>query len=267
MKRRWLVLLVAAIVLMPFLFFAGCEKKETAQPAPGNIFITRIANPDESFNAIAQETDPSLWGKYLNKESAIKGDDRDSIAFQIGARSANALLAVALDDYDTAEEIGTSIREAADKLNIKAESVETVAKQLAEELEKEDGTAKEQSVKQLLNVLKDEVVEALNSIGNQGEALMIEYGAWIEALRIVSGIVQEDYSQRAADVFRRKTEARYFKSNFQTAAIGADGSEYESSADTAGRLLDLMQADTIFEGMVEQIHQITTGAYEANVKE
>jgi hypothetical protein len=268
MKRKWLILLLVGLIIL-LLPLMGCKKKEEAEPAAGNIFIIRLSNPDEVLNSIVQETDSSLWGKYLDRDAAIGVSDREAIGFHIGAKSANALLAVFLDDYDTAENIGGSIKNASEKLNIKSENVETVAKKLTEDLKEKDEETKARKVKSTLNLLKDEVIAALKSIGNQSEALMIEYGAWIEALRQTSGIVKDDYSARAASVLRRDVEAKYFKAEFQSLNIRKPDPKYRAIVDATSQLLELMQPDeqrTVPEYAVVKIHELTTQIYKQSAE-
>lgn len=268
MKRKWLILLLLAVVILLFAL-AGCEKKEKAEPAAGNIIVTRLSNPDEALNAIIKETDSSLWGKYLNRDASIGVSDREAVSFHIGAKSANALLAVFLDDYDTAEKIGGSIKSASDKLNIKSEEVETVAKKLLEDLEETDGKKKARQVKSTLNLLTDAVAAALKGIGNRNEALMIEYGAWIEALRQTSGIVKDDYSPKAASVLRREIEAKYFKGEFQSLNLTKPSTGYETIVDATSLLLELMKADeqkSIPEHAVVKIHELATQIFERSAR-
>jgi hypothetical protein len=103
-------------------------------------------------------------------------------------------------------------------------------------------------------------------VGNQSEALMIEFGAWIEALRQTSGIVKDDYSDMAATVFRREVEARYFKTQFQTVNATKPDARYVESAEVSSRLLELMRPKSISEEAVNAIHQLATAAYEKGIK-
>lgn len=235
MNSKWLILLLTGAVVL-LLALSGCEKGEKAEPASGNIIVMRLSNPDEALNAIIKETDSSLWGKYINTDASIGVSGREAISFHIGAKSANALLAVFLDDYDTAEKIGGSIKSASDKLNIKSEEVETVAKKLSEDLKETDAKKKARRVKSTLNLLTDSVAGALKEIGNRNEALMIEYGAWIEVLRQTSGIVKDDYSPQAASVLRREIEAKYFKGEFQSPNLTKPSARHKTIVDATSLL-------------------------------
>ena len=93
---------------------------------------------------------------------------------------------------------------------------------------------------------------------------MIEYGAWIEALRQTSGIVKDDYSAKAASVLRRDSEAKYFKAEFQSLGLRKTDSRYGAIVDATSRLLQLMKPDeqkTVPEDAVVKIHELATQIY------
>jgi hypothetical protein len=251
-------------VVVITLGFAGCQKKIRADPATGNIIITRLSHPDEALNAIVKETEPSLWGNYLVRDAVIAATDRATVGFLIGARSANALLAVFLDDYEAAERIGESIKRASEKLNIKSARVETIAEKLLGDLEISDEQDRARHVKSTLNLLTDAIVAALRDIGSRNEALMIEYGVWIEAIKQISGIVKDDYSPKSAAVLRRQTEARYFKSEFQSLSLSQSREVYETDVEAASVLLNLMKANeqkSISVETVVRIHEAAARAF------
>jgi NADH dehydrogenase/NADH:ubiquinone oxidoreductase subunit G len=259
MKKN--VLLLIGAVLLLFLLFTSCEGGKEQVPTGGNIFIFRLSNPDEALNALLKSTDPSSWKQFQDTSTAIKTQDREKICYNIGVKSANALLSVFLDDYDTAEKISSAIKDAADKLNIKSANIETVAKQLVEDLAEKDEQKKQTKVKQTLNTLKDEVVKALNKIGNKPESVMIEFGAWIEALRQTSGIILENYSTHAASALLRKGEAEYFKAQFGSFNLQNPSKRYKELLDATSKLLDLMVPGpnkSLSEETIKSINTIVT---------
>ena len=232
--------------LLLSLLLAACDggQQQPQAPSKGNIFIFRLSNPDEALNSLIQETNPEDWAAYQNTSADIPASaDREVICYHIGVKSANALLSVFLEDYETAEGIAQSIKKAADQLNIRSDEIETIAKQLVEDLEEKDEQAKAVKVKQTLNMLKDEVISVLNDIGNEAEAVMIEYGAWIDALRQTSSIIADGYSEKAASALLRSGEAEYFKRNFASFNLHSPGERYKSMLDAASQLRELMIPD------------------------
>ncbi|MBN2536066.1 MAG: hypothetical protein JXB88_24510 [Spirochaetales bacterium] len=257
MKKN--ILLFTGVALLLFLLFTSCDRQEP--PPGGNVFIQRLSNPDEALNALIAETNPATWAQYRDTSTAITTQDREKICYHIGVKSANALLSVFLNDYDTAEKISKSIKDAANKLNIKSDSIETVAKELVENLAEKDEKKKQTKVKQTLNTLKDEVVKALNNIGNESEALMIEYGAWIEAIRQTSLIILDNYSPEAASALFRKGEAEYFKANFGSLNLHHPSAGYKSQLEASSKLLELIipgPDKTISSEAVKTINEIAT---------
>jgi phosphoglycolate phosphatase-like HAD superfamily hydrolase len=256
------VLIVTGTVMLLFLLFTGCNRRDQQQtPTGGNIFIQRLSNPDEALNALLKDTDSATWRKYLDASTEIKTTDRKKICYHIGVKSANALLSVFLDDYDTAEKISASIKDAANKLNIKSDAIETIAKQLVQDLAEKDEKVKQTKVKQTLNTLKDEVIKALNDIGNKSEAVMIEFGAWIEAIRQTSSIILENYSPQTASALLRKGEAEYFKANFGSFNLHNPSPENKQLLDVSSRMLQLMipaTGKTISREAVTDINELAT---------
>jgi hypothetical protein len=261
MKKN--VLLLTGAVMLLFLLFTGCDggAKDQVPSSGGNIFIFRLSNPDEALNALLKDTDSATWAKFQDTSTDITSGDRERICYNIGVKSANALLAVFLDDYDTAEKISGAIKDAANKLNIKSDNIEAVAKKLVEDLGEKDEAAKKTKVKQTLNALKDEVIEALNSIGNKPESVMIEFGAWIEAIRQTSSIILENYSKDAATALLRKGEAEYFKANFGSFNLNSPSARYKALLDSTSQLLELMKpgpGNSFSEEAVRAINDLAT---------
>lgn len=262
--RKSILIFTGAVMLLVLLFTScdGGGKQQT--PSGGNIFILRLSNPDEALNALLQDTDPATWVKYQDASTNIPTQDREKICYHIGVKSANALLAVFLNDYDTAEKISGSIKDAAKKLNIKSDNIETIAKELVRDLEEKDEQKKQTKVKQTLNTLKDEVIEALNNIGNKSESVMIEYGAWIEAVRQTSHIILENYSPQTASALLRKGEAEYFKANFGSFNLHTPSPEYKQLLDASSRMLTLMVPGTGRTISLEAVNNINTLATQVN---
>ncbi|MBN1696815.1 MAG: hypothetical protein JW881_04820 [Spirochaetales bacterium] len=245
------------LLIFLLLFAAGCGPQE--KPLQHNIIIFRLSNPDEALNALIADTDISLWSAWLDTSSGITATDREVICYHIGVKSANALLAVFLNDYETAEKISGSIKDAADRLNIKSDEIETAAKGLVDALGEKDENKKAQLVKKALNSLKDVVIEALEAIGNRGESVMIEFGAWIEALRQTSSIILENYSMKTASALVRKAEAGYFKARFTDLNLQHQKPRYKNILEMTSKLLDLMSLDetgSISRDVVEQINAL-----------
>ncbi len=280
-KISIIMLLIAALTLM---FFFGCKERGEEEKAPeetaekaeekdegptataGNIIVDALSNPDEALIVLMQNVDRDLWGSYLDDSTAYASDEPEVLAFNVGAKSTNALLAVFLDEYDTAEKLAGAIQEAAAKLNVQSAEIEAMAKALGEDFKETDEKTREEKAKQRLNLLRKTVVDALEDIGNEGVALMIEFGAWAESLRQVSGIVSEDYSPEAAQALIRGQEAKLFMKRFATLNMREEKEEYKQIIDALSKLREYMEPTSqrsVPEENVDKIHDISTSIVES----
>jgi hypothetical protein len=279
-KISIIILMIAALTLM---FFFGCKErgeeeapKETAEKAEekdagpsataGNILVEELSNPDEALIVLMQNVDRDLWGNYLDDSVAYASDQAEVLAFSVGAKSTNALLAVFLDEYETAEKLAGAIQEAAAKLNVQSAEIEALAKELGEDFKETDEEVREGRAKQRLNLLRQTVVNALQDIGNEGVALMIEFGAWAESMRQVSGIVSEDYSPEAAQALIRGQEATYFMKRFATLSLKDEKEEYRQIMDALSELQNYTKPTSqrsVSRENVGNIFEVTTAIVES----
>lgn len=255
--RKWLILGFALI-----LVFGACSNSEASQENEEEeeeivmeSEVLRISRPDESLTALAKFVNVQLWDEYVDKRVSISSDDPLEICFNIGVKSANAILSVFFDDYETAENMASSIRTAAEKLNIRSESVEKGVKMLLEDLQEEDPNIKEKRVSQSLNYITSEVSETMESMGSMDYALTVEFGVWIESIRQGSGIVKDSYSVDASYSLFRPEEAQYFYRNFQKFQNQTPRPFYKDAIETAKKLESLMMDDPISEDRIKEIHQ------------
>ena len=273
------MLMIAALTLM---FFFGCKErgeeeapKEAAEKAEekdagpsataGNILVEELSNPDEALIVLMRNVDRDLWGNYLDDNVAYASDQAEVLAFSVGAKSTNALLAVFLDEYETAEKLAGAIQEAAAKLNVQSAEIEALAKELGEDFKETDEEVREGRAKQRLNLLRQTVVTALQDIGNEGVALMIEFGAWAESMRQVSGIVSEDYSPEAAQALIRGQEVTYFMKRFATLSLKDEKEEYRQIMDALSELQEYTKPASqrsVSQENVEKIFKTSTAIVE-----
>ncbi len=276
-KISIIMLLIAALTLM---FFFGCKERGEEEEAPeetaekaeeptataGNIIVDALSNPDEALIVLMQNVDRDLWGSYLDESTAYASDEPEVLAFNVGAKSTNALLAVFLDEYDTAEKLAGAIQEAAAKLNVQSAEIEAMAKALGEDFKETDEKTREEKAKQRLNLLRKTVVDALEDVGNEGVALMIEFGAWAESLRQVSGIVSEDYSPEAAQALIRGQEVKLFMQRFAMLNMKDEKQEYKQIIDALSELREYTAPTSkrsISEENVDKIHGLSTSIVES----
>lgn len=262
MKRFFSFMMISVLGIGMVLFASSCGDKDentgSMDTAAGNMVITQLSNADEAVNMLLQEVDAGAWEAYIDTDTSIDTSDRDKICFNIGVKSTNALLSVAMGDYDTAEELSDSIKNAARRLNIRSENVEVVVKRLLETLSEKNEALKRVKAKSALNQLQKEVSGTLSSIGNETEAVILEYGAWNEIVYQTSAVVKDNYSERAASVLRRVIEAEYFMKKFREFSQENNQPMYEKAAVSSGELYELMKNNKIIPiDLVVEIYEIT----------
>lgn len=287
--RKHKVLLLLVIILSLLLMW-GCEKRgeeqeaakeaettekaeasgEEERQAPpaqsGNILVEELSNPDEALLVLTESIDKDLWGKYLKKDDAVPSGSDAEIGFSLGVKSANSLLAVFLNDYDTAEKLAKSLQAGAEKLNVQSAEIEATAKQLGEDLKETDEEAKDQLVKGRLNKLREQVIYTLKDIGNKEVSLMMELGVWAEGMRQVSGLVKDDYSKQVSQVLLRLQEVEYFMKSFGLLKAKADSDKYDDLLEALSKvqeILDSVENKVVPKSDVETIHSIMTGIVES----
>jgi len=204
----------------------SCAPKPPAPPAapppaanPGTVLFQEISNPDEAISSIYGSYGVDAWKAGIDRRSAITPEGREAIAFQMGARSANAVAAALVEDYAEAEKIAGAIKDGAARLNIVSGEIETLVGDLAKDLKSADGERKKSIVRARINAVQAEVLKTFDNLGNEAEATMIKLGAWLEGLRIVSDVVKAEYKAEASSTLNRAGEALYFKS--QIASLNA----------------------------------------------
>jgi hypothetical protein len=90
---------------------------------------------------------------------------------------------------------------------------------------------------------------------------MIEFGAWIEAIRQTSHIILENYSPQTASALLRKGEAEYFKANFGSFNLHNPSPEHKKLLDASSSMLQLMipgTGKTISREAVLNINELAT---------
>ena len=205
--KKFSVLLIAGLML-PLLSCQnggnGAQKsqagaKGTQQASRETILVTAVSNPDEVFYIAQKNFDPKAILTVLDPTASITATDRDAIAFAIGVRTANALLAAIGGDMKNAEAIAGGIKDAAAKLNISSDRIQALAAQLKTDLGNADPAVKERTVKEDLNGLSAELVSVLKGIKGDYEALLIQLGGWTEGVRLGTKIIQTKPHNAAVD--------------------------------------------------------------------
>jgi hypothetical protein len=208
--KKTIILMIIVLVSM-----ANFSCKKTEEMGRGkSIYIQRMPNPDEVLNALMNTIKPSLWKNFQDKNVEITATDKYHLCLAIGARSANTLLNVYLENTDKAEELAKAIKKGAMSLNIKSQGIEAAVKSLNQAI-KSTGKEKNIIIKIALNQLHNEITETISRMGDEKKAVLIKFGAWIESMRQISSILEKNYNKSASTLLYREIEMDHFKSTFE----------------------------------------------------
>ncbi len=270
MKRFNAVAVFLALVVCAGIMFLSCKDRQSAtNEDPGkDIIINVISNPDESLNLLQKNIPSNEWGKYLDARS-VTGDGTElERCFNIGVKSANALLAVYKGDYETAKAIAASIKQVGQGLKVNTREIEDAAGQLISGLGEKDEKVKSEKVKFSLNLLKDRTIALLVADNRKSYAVAVEYGLWMESLRHVSALLGDHYNAPASSALNRESEAKYFIEQFTQFKGVQQNAFFQDGIDATSNLLPLMKSanKTISAASVKGINRIASDFQKKHVR-
>ncbi len=270
MKRFNAVAVFLALVVCAGFMFMSCKDRQPAtNEDPGkDIIINIISNPDESLNLLQKHIPASAWGKYLDARIASGEGAEIERCFNIGVKSANALLAVYKGDYETAKAIAASIKQVGQGLKVNTRDIEDAAGQLISSLGEKDEKVKSDKVKFSLNLLKDRTIAVLISDNRKNFAIAVEYGLWMESLRHVSALLGAHYNAAASTVVNREVEAKYFVEQFTQINSTQQCAFFQEGIEAVNKLIPLMKPanKTISAASIKGIYGITSDFQKKHVK-
>ena len=198
------------------LALAGCSPSRGEDPsAPAEVVtndsvVVALSNPDESLSALAKTVKPEVWKTLLFTDTAVSGDSSAAKAAAIGLQSVNAMLASLSGATEASTTLAGSVKDLATALNLKTESIETLATKLNSDVKEVDAALRDTLVRKDLNGLQKAVQRALETLGSPGDADTMVFAAWVESVRIGAGAVASQYDPGTSGVLNRGLEARHF---------------------------------------------------------
>lgn len=231
---------------------AGCSGSSSSTPPPppppqakeavtNDSVVMQISHPDEAMKTLAGVAQPDDWKKFLNVGTAVSSTDKIKVAAAIGAQSANGVAAEYVGDNANAEKLATSIKGLADRLSLKSAAIESLVAKASADFKEPDADKRSKLVRVDIAQIQQELKATLDQLGDGSASTMMVFGAWIEGVRMASGVLQTRYDATASDVLNRKNEADYFLSTF--AAVPAGGNPlYAQLKPALTKLRDAMTA-------------------------
>ena len=269
MTKRRMRALLFSLVMIAVLLLAACapESDQAAEPAADStedeekIFeavaeTLPISQPDEAYALLRQETDEADWGNYADATAQVDTQNTARAAFSIGVRGTNAILLTALGRPDEAQTVADAIVRGAESLSIETDEIVSLVGRLQTALESDSAGANREA-RVILSSIQAELVRALQDLDDDTAAHNLQLGAWLESLYQGSGIVRDDYSERASSLFRRQSEVATFVQVY--APLAVEDETYQPVVDSLLAIGEAMTSSTdrvIPRDQIETIHSI-----------
>lgn len=203
----------AAILLIPGYVMAA---PGATPPAPAmesltqDIIILALSDPDESWGSLVGKIDKSVWSAAIDRGTSVAGSTRISTAAALGMQSVNAMAASLIGDNSATEKLSASVKDLAVSLNVYTPDMETLVGKLNKDLKENDSAKRDAVVRKDLNLLRMQVVSALDALGNGAESTILIFGAWSESIRLASAALSSKYDSQSSGILARSSEADYF---------------------------------------------------------
>lgn len=234
MKRTQVVVILAVITVV-----GGCTKNEPSPPAASsqpaaasapaqepvtnNSIVTQISHPDEAMKALASVAQPADWKKHLNTGTAVSSSDKLAVMAAIGMQAANGIVAEYVGDDATAQKLATSIKGLADRQSLQSAALEQLVSKTSQDFKEPDADKRSRLIRMDITDIQNELTATLNRMGDGAASTMIVFGAWVEGVRMASGVLQDHYDAAASDALNRRNEADYFLASFSAMPSNAGG--------------------------------------------
>lgn len=207
------VLNLVGLILLS-LFVVGCSKGKTNEQSaeefnPDYYDVFQVSSPDEVYKAMSSFIELDDISKYIDETTEIDSSDRLAISYALGSQAANATLAQ-LTNSPESEALINSIKDLAVQLNIRSSVLEALLVKLSKDVEIEDTDERNRIVRNDLRMIISEIEKTLESVGNINEATMIKLGGWVESVRVVSSVLEDNYDADITSFLNRSREINYF---------------------------------------------------------
>ena len=186
----------------------------------------------------------------------------------IGVRGANALMAIFLGKRETAQKMASEIKDAASKLSIESGEIENAIKQLDKAMNSPDDKNKDRRIRMAINNVERVITEELQKQGDIKYARLITYGAWIESVRQISGIINDNYKVLTSGYLGRTIESEYFIQEFAMLNAKSKSDLFADIISTTKALdsrMELGENHSISKGNIAEIQSISSKFLKENI--
>lgn len=206
MKRVGRYLLVAMLVALPLM----AQATEKQPPAPTAEELAQfsdnvlVPSPGELFNAMDKigEVDWSSAALYTKKSDY---NDDYVRAMNLGVRAADGFIALQAKDKENFGQMVSVIFTLAEELGVSGTVLDKG--QAIEDLVKQEDWVK---VNQELNKLRDSIKAEMEAMDDKDKALVMSAAAWVEGLRAVCAVLDQNYDEAGSSILYQKVLVQYF---------------------------------------------------------
>ncbi len=215
MKKNFFIILLVLILIFTI---GNCKKdKTTKQPIKlEEIDLTKsfpiIYRPEPIFIALSSSYPELKWEKYLEKNNN-KTDIKDDVlkSMNIGSQLVDALIAVKVEDWDTAKKIGSSMKKLSDELHVSNQNIENLALQLEEAIKNKDS----KNAKLILDGIQSQLETQLEKMVDKNLPVYAQFGLWLNSFNKISLILIDNYKKETTEILKQKAEIDFFLNSFQ----------------------------------------------------
>jgi len=206
------------LILILILSFSNCKKDKTTNQSIKieEIDLTKpfplIYRPEPVFIAINSSYPDLKWENYLEKSNS-KTDINGNVlkSMNIGSQLVDALIAVKVEDWDTAKKIGSSMKKISDDLHVSNQNIENLALQLEDAIKNKDS----KNAKLILDGIQSQLETQLEKMVDKNLPVYAQFGLWLNLFNKVSQILIDNYKKETTEILKQNAEIDFFLTSFE----------------------------------------------------
>jgi hypothetical protein len=250
MKRALVTLILAGILLNTGLYAKGEKKDDPISKedmAKASLEI-ELPSPGELVVRLKKALGDIEWKSYIDLKSSKKYSQKQDLAFNLGAKGADAyFLTIAKDTTNLIETSGT-IYKSMNDLKVNTKSTKKILSGLKKSL-KSKKDINWQKVLEDITILKDEITVNLDKKYKEGDAtILYNIGGWLEGYRLATDAIKNKYSAKDTSILIQNDLVTYLLKKLQESTQAKKFAGYSD-----------------IENVLKEIKKIVSGAKDAQL--
>lgn len=205
MKIHFRIAALALVMGMIFLYWTASAQESVSEsekvefsknmllPSPGEIFVA------------VDKLGPVDWSEAASYDKRYDYQDNALRALNLGIRAADGFLAIQEKDKKKLGRMISIILTLAEELLV-SETILDKGQQF-EEMAKQD---RWDEMRNELDKLRDDIMAEMERLGDRDIALLVSAGGWLEGLRATSGVLADNYRDKASSILYQPRLVDYF---------------------------------------------------------